>query len=171
MLDWHARRWSRHNRFEWRSLGLFKEVEPLSSPFPAGPSRDGVEDLLAKPHPTLVIPKRRFQRPDLQLVDNDYRIRCTPKRAWRNTGKERHDCVAYQDGSSTIFSNEKIGRLELLFSVLLIDDDSDSSDSESSDPTLSSSWFRFMAIRPTEFSSRTPEQVLRRTFKVHWAAE
>ncbi|RPA72805.1 hypothetical protein BJ508DRAFT_334671 [Ascobolus immersus RN42] len=119
--------------------------------------RDVVKELTAIPRPTLILPRVSFNL--LDGVDDKYIIRCsTASRVWN--GSVRRDWVAYKDGDRTIMADEKVGRLEVMFTLEVAKGDSEE--------VLVG---HYAALRPTTFLPRSIQQVHRRTFKVAWAEE
>lgn len=86
--------------------------------------------------------------------NTSYRIRCTAKRPWGRTKQPRGDFVAYVSGTKTPLSGERIGQLQLLFTVRLGRDE-----------------LPYVALRPMDFLQRTEDQAHRRTYKLGWADE
>ncbi|RPA70981.1 hypothetical protein BJ508DRAFT_336541 [Ascobolus immersus RN42] len=118
---------------------------------------DVVRDLTAIPRPSLVLPRLAYNEFN-RLVDN-YTVRCsTTSRCWN--GRQRRDWVAYRDGDQTIMADEKVARLEVMFTLEIA--------RGNSDEVLVG---HYAAVRPTVFMPRSRSQVHRRVFKVKWSKE
>lgn len=132
---------------------------------------DDLKSMDALAYRCLCLSRTRFQFPYADVTDLSYKIHCTPLgyKVDQRGRKRRNDFVAFTDGSQTFLANEKIGRVELFFSVQY---------DEELRPTRPGGRTRWKkrdlpleVIRLKEWQARTKQQAARRIFKGEWSEE